>query len=290
MVIGIGCLLAWQTISADERGPLSWDQMRLSAARALAITPADWELRLRRAVAATHLHRWTEALRDFRVARTLEPRLAVVPLNQGLAWLPFMPALTEEAWTEALRRASTEEERKEIFGNMLARSEESPVVHQSILRWADHDLALALVALRAGYGDFGTLESIEQQSPKLTPAEQAAVTREKARQAAVGQDFQRAYQLYRETLNPLVFPPEKTETEEQCRLALERNPSDFGSAFRLCTLLRQRTNDELALLEDVLKEPGCPQYFLVMKADALAASEDWMGAWETIHHVTASER
>jgi hypothetical protein len=53
------------------------------------------------------------------------------------------------------------------------------------------------------------------------------------------------------------------------------------------SILRQRTNDKLALLEDVLKEPGCPQYFLVMKADALAASGDWMGAWETIHNVTA---
>jgi O-antigen ligase len=286
VVIGIGGFLIWQNISADERVSPSWDTMRLSAARALAITPADWELRLRGAVADVHLHRWTEALSDFRAARTLEPKLALVPLDQGLAWLPFMPALTEEAWREALMRASTEEERKEIFSIMLSRSEEFPVVHQSVVRWADHDLALALVALRSGYGDVGTLESIEQKSPKLTPAEQITVTQGKARQAAGRQDYQRAYQLYRETLNTITFPRETDQTEEQCRLALERTSSDFGAAFRLCRLLRQRANEELALLENVLKEPGCPQYFWVIKADALAGRGDWMGAWEAIRSVT----
>ena len=281
-VLVIGALLVRQNIVADERTTPNWDRARLSDTRALAATPVDWELRLRRGIANVHLHHWTEALGDFRAARMLEPKLAIVPLDQGLAWLPFMPALTEDAWIEALRRASTGVERKEIFGIMLARSEEFPVIHQSVLRWADRDLVLAMVAVRSGYGDVGTLESIEQKSAELTPAEQITVKQEKARQAAIHEDYQHAYQLYRETLGEVVFPPETDWTEEQCRVALARTPSDFGAAYRLCMLLRQRGNEELAVLDKTLKEPGCPQYFLVMKAEALAASKDWARAWEAI--------
>jgi hypothetical protein len=55
-----------------------------------------------RGYAEIQTKRWLEALADFRYARLLEPKLAIVPFDEGRGWIGSNSRLTLDAWTGRL--------------------------------------------------------------------------------------------------------------------------------------------------------------------------------------------
>ena len=80
------------------------------------------------------------------------------------------------------------------------------------------------------------------------------------------------------------FPVQNSQSEEQCRDALIRDPRDFAAAFNLCLILRatQRWQDALGILESISRDSNCPVYLLVLKAEILASQQKWLEAWNAI--------
>jgi hypothetical protein len=83
------------------------------------------------------------------------------------------------------------------------------------------------------------------------------------------------------------FPIRNSQSEEQCRDALIRDPGDFAAAFNLCAILQatQRWQDALGILESISRDSNCPIYLLVLKAEILASQQKWSEAWNTIHEL-----
>jgi O-Antigen ligase len=258
-----------------------WAAAQARISDALTIAPLDWSLYLMRGSANVRLGKWVEALGDFRAARVIEPKLAVVPFDEGCAWLGTNSGLTIAAWKAALRRNA---EDKNLYLQMLDKSVPYQETHQAVLRLADEHLDLALAAVGSGYSDQTTLDSIESKRLELTSEQQAIFDRGKSRRAAAAGNYRQAYELGVKTLARVAFPPRGQMSEDEYRIALVRDPTDFAAAYNLCLILRsqEKKREALRVLESVTKQAGCPNYFYVIKGDLVASMGNWSGAWEAI--------
>jgi hypothetical protein len=258
-----------------------WHVVRTKIDQELKIAPLDWSLYLMRGSANVRAGSWVEALYDFRIARILEPKLAVVPYDEGCAWLGANPKLVVSAWKEALNRTPGD---KDLFLQMLDKSMSFPEVHQSTLRLADERLNLALAALQRGYLDTTILDFVESERSELTSEQQEILDCSKSRSYAVEGDYRKAYELGSRILAKITFPQRRQMTEKDCRLALLRDPTDYSAAYNLCAILHsQERNEEMRLvLDSVINQKSCPTYFSVMKGNLLAKRGDWSEAWSAI--------
>ena len=284
-LIGLALFLNRATSIADaprqELAQRNWRAARAKIDEALTFTPLDWSLYLMRGSTDIRVGRWIEALGDFRAARVLEPKLAVVPFDEGCAWLDANSTLAIAAWKEALKRGSDD---RNLYLQMLDKSVPFPEVHQAMLRLSDDYLNFAFAALLSGYSDQATLDFIASKHSELTAEQQVIFNRAMSRRSAEERDYRQAYDLGAKTLQKVAFPPRGHLSENEYRIAFLRDPTDFDAAYNLCLILRSedRKSEALQTLESVTRHAGCPDYFYVMKGDLLASMGDWSGAWEAI--------
>ncbi len=260
-----------------------WGHAQEPIAEGLARTPLRWELYIWRGYADVQQKKWIPAIIDFHYASLLEPKLAVVPLSEGMAWVPANRILAIAAWREALRR-SLPAERTALYQQMLGASLQDPQLHLATIRLADASPQLAVLALDPTNLDLHTLRILESERSQLTPDEIRTLTRAEASEAALDQNFEKAYTIARQIMRPVAFPKRNTQSEDLCRHALALNPLDYAAAFNLCSSLatEERWNDELDILESLTKGSTCPEYFRVMQAEAFAGAKRWAEAWNTI--------
>ncbi|MEP6668106.1 MAG: O-antigen ligase family protein [Chthoniobacter sp.] len=126
-----------QTLSRAGR----FAESEAAADRALARAPLDWRAYFARAGARACLGKTLAALADFRRARLLEPHYAGVPFEEGLFWLQAQPALTLNAWRDAVRRSPDD---TSLYGAMLDAAPDAPAFRAQLLALAQDHPALQL--------------------------------------------------------------------------------------------------------------------------------------------------
>jgi hypothetical protein len=273
--------LKTQTERALAEG--EWPRVEQAASELLVRRPLSWSLYVTRGYADVHQSRWLQANADFRHARFLEPKMAIVPFSEGKAWVGVNRVLALGAWKEALRRSQSAEMRN-LYGQMLDASLADPQLHLATIRLADNRPSLAVLTLAPGSVDSETLQALESARSKLTADEILALTRAEAWKAAGDRDFEKAYDLGTRAMPRIQFPMRSAQSEEQCRDALIRDPHDVAAAFNLCSILqaRERWQDALEILEPISRDSNCPVYLRVMKAEILASQQNWPEAWNAI--------
>ena len=244
-------------------------------------TPLNWSLYILRGYADIRMNRWLEALADFRYARLLEPKLAIVPFDEGRGWVGSNSKLALDAWKVALER-SLPDQRKELYGQMLNTSFGVAFLHQAVVRLSDSDAQLAMTALQAGFGDGKTLAFLEGETVALNVNQLRIVACAEARASALKKDYQEAYEKGRLNILPVVFPQQEHVSENECRAALIRNPGDFLAAYNLCLIFASDGRDPVNILTAIAKQPNCPSYFYVLWAENLAAHSNWADAWNVL--------
>jgi tetratricopeptide (TPR) repeat protein len=260
-----------------------WTKIESAASNCLRRTPLDWSLYVTRGYANVSQQKWLQAIADFRYALLLEPKLPMVPFDEGRAWVGVNPELAVAAWKECLRR-SPDGERSESYRQILGTSFRDARLREATLRLSDGDPQLAVAALRSGYADARTLEFLEEEKSTLGADQVQAVLRKEASEAAINKEYQKAYEMGRQGMKNVAFPAEQPFSEGQCRVALIRDPTDLVAAFNLCSILRsrERWQEALEILEVQTRARNCPDYFRLMKAEILASQNEWPEAWTAI--------
>jgi len=253
------------------------------ASMALSRAPLNWSLYITRGYANVHEKKLLEAIADFRYALFLEPKMAIVPFDEGRAWIGVNVPMAVAAWKECLARGGGNE-RNEYFRLILDESAKDEKLFQATLRLSDADSALALVALGSGHADFKTLQFLEREKSKLDSEQIRVVLKAEARKAASEKNFQGAYELARQVVGNIRFPNRQQRSEQACRAAFTENPGDIGAAFDLCMVLRaeERRDEAISVLDSVCRDRSCPDYLQLMKADILASLSQWPAAWDVI--------
>jgi tetratricopeptide (TPR) repeat protein len=261
-----------------------WEKAKQMASSALTRAPLNWSLYMTRGYANVHEKKWLQATADFRCALLLEPKLAIVPFDEGRAWIGVSVPMAVSGWKECLRR-SRGDERSEYYRQILDESARDERLLESALRLSDGDSTLALVALRSGHADFKTLQFLEEEKPKLNYDQIRAVLKAEARQAAAEKNYVKAYELGRQAVRNIPFPNREQRSEQECRVALIKDPQDIGAAFDLCLILESEKRHEEAvnILENLCRSRDCPDYIQLMKAEFLASLTDWPAAWTAIN-------
>jgi tetratricopeptide (TPR) repeat protein len=258
-------------------------EVEAAASNCLRRIPLDWPVYLTRGCANVSQRKWLQAIADFRYALLLEPKLPIVPFNEGRAWVGINRALAFVAWKECLRR-SQDGERNEFYRLILATSYSDTPLREEVLRLSDTDAQLAVTALRSGYADAATLEFLEEEKSTLGLEQIQTVLRKEASEAAIDKEYQKAYEIGRQGMRGIAFPAAQPLSEGQCRLALIRDPADLVAAYNLCLTLhsQERWQEELEILEVQTRARNCPDYLRLMKAEILATQNEWPEAWSAI--------
>jgi tetratricopeptide (TPR) repeat protein len=261
----------------------NWEETEKLASRALSRTPLNWSLYMTRGYAHVREKKWLHAIADFRYALFLEPKLAVVPLDEGRAWIGANGAMSVSAWKECLRR-SRGDERNEYYRQILDVAARDERLLEAALRMSDGDATLALVALRSGRADFRTLQFLDEEKTKLDSEQIRVVLKAEAWQAAAEKKFQQAYDLARKAVRNIPFPNRRQWSEQECRIALIKNPQDMSAAFDLCMVLgaEKRRDEAVKVLDNLCRNRDCPDYLQLVKAEFLASLTDWPAAWNEI--------
>ena len=259
-------------------------EIERSASASLIRTPLNWSLYLIRGYAEIQTKRWLEASADFRYARLIEPKLAIVAFEEGRGWIGSNSRLALDAWTAALQQ-SLPDQRRDLYRQMLDVSFGVSSLHEAMVRLSDSDPQLAMTALQGGHADAKTLAFLEGQTSELDLEQHRIVVCAEAHELAARKDYQEAYEMGRRSIRPVVFPQQEQVTENECRAALIRNPGDFLAAFNLCMIFRSDGRNALNILEAITRQPRCPDYFYVMMADSLASRSDWPGAWSALNRL-----
>ena len=334
----LAALGAWWVISArwpektlhfPTSGTLAWLEARLerentaadysaveaTANEALRIAPLSWQIYYRRAVA----HAGTPggvpaAAADFDTARFLEPRWALLCLNEGKVWLALdEPQLTIEAWAEALRRAGADapgyyEQMLTAGGKKLgvrAGLAQLAQSHPNLLnaylertggldfalmaeRFLERDPTLASLSGPQRRGFFGTWFRNGDRARLIAlmvahPEWQEEAWPWLARHYAEKQDYERAWRFV-ERYGPVPALPKIVTGHSLAELerGFHLHPDDVQAGLALYTALRKlRQNDEaLATLRAVSGIAGRPNYVPYLEAMLWAEKEEWGKAWE----------
>jgi hypothetical protein len=85
-------------------------------------------------------------------------------------------------------------------------------------------------------------------------------------------------------MRPIAFPKRSDQSEPLYWDALSLNPRDYAAAFNLCSILKDtgRWNESLGILEPLTQSLNCPDYFVLMKAEAYAGANRWCDAWNVM--------
>ena len=287
--------------------------------KAIRWSPIDWELYYNRAVALAYLDepQIEAAKADFARARFLQPTTPILPLNEGIVWLPVKPELTLPAWKEAIRRAP--ESRERIFAQMLPYATTYPEALDALRQLAADDLSLRLAFLSRApqkqaaegiqellatdpelralspmqkkqflmiWAKSGDKSALLEQVPKheewLPIAWPIFVDLQLSRN-----NHQRAYEIAHCFAKlPAVpqLPAEGGSSASDLNRRVYANAEDFAAALGLCLQYQKSgaTDDALVVLQKVTALKNCPAYFHRLKAEALASRNDWPQALEAL--------
>ena len=301
-----------QAAEIDFEGA-DYDHLVEMTTAALRIAPLDWNSYSQRAVAEANLAETEAAIRDFRIARFLQPHFIDICLYEGSLWLDFEePAYALEAWSEALRRVPDGGGLQ--FAGMLAAAASRPEVRAQLYSWAIGDPKLQLAVLAAclpaefsaeldtffGYdpelkrishderkrffrlweqrGDRARLTALLLSHPEWEREEWSILSR----QYAIEGDFRRAYETVRRFATKPQLPKLSDRSQGgDAEKKSARDPGDLVAGLRLYGLqMRDGSLDEaLATLQQLKRGQPKLRYLSFMEAELLAQTEDWKGAW-----------
>ncbi len=287
--------------------------------RAMEWAPIDWELYYDRGVALAYLDppQIDAAKADFARARFLQPTTPMLPLNEGIVWLPVKPEFTLPAWKEALRRAP--ETRGQVYGQMLPYATTYPEALDALRQLAADDLNLRIAFLsrapqKQAAEEIQELLAADPELRALSSAQKkqflAAWGRSGDKPALLEQiqkhddwlplawpvvvelqisqgNHQRAYELVHCFAKlPAVpqLPDDGLSSGNDLARRFYANPEDFAAALGLYTKYQSggEPDDALAVLQKVTALKNSPAYFHRLKAEALASREDWAQAFKAL--------
>ncbi|MBV9275920.1 MAG: O-antigen ligase family protein, partial [Verrucomicrobia bacterium] len=252
----------------------------VAATRALRNTPLSWQLYLLRGEGQAHLGRWVAALQDFRCASLLQPFNPDVSFFQGAVWSSLNPVLADVAWNEALRRQPVQR-RAELLWRMIDSVPEAQRPAIGFDRLAGRDPRLLAVlqgyALLDKKGDEELRSHLTDLDTNLRPV----VAGRLAAEAAASHDFDQACRLIQSYLAPKALPQPLNASESDLRTRMERDPSDFLTAFSLVRLLgsEQRWSDAAASVQSTVQLAACPRYLRFLCGQALVKDGRPEDAW-----------
>lgn len=288
------------------------------AQRAIQWAPLDWEPYYQRAVAtALGGGDWQAALADFRRARFLNPTTADLPFKEGLVWLKVHPSLVLSAWQEALNRCA--ETRAGLYENMLSTTgTASGEIRAALWELADGNNPLTLLFLdHAPQGEFqACLKKVLTEDPELdtftapqkrtlirlwaAKADRSELVRQvEARQAwmasgwesvacvyGAGGDFRHAFETARRHINaPAPRVGGMGDAPIEIRRAFYANPRDFAKGHAFCEMeaRKDKTEEAMQILQNLIAQENCPGYIYLLRADILARAERWQEAWQALN-------
>lgn len=315
--------LATETAAADEKQDYS--SVAALSTDALKIAPLDWQLYFQRAAARLVIGDSAERiLRDFQIARALQPHWATMCFNEGKLWLAANePELCMNAWTEGLRRAGPDA--LSFYKQMLDLSAASVPVRDALRELAQTDAAHLLVFLESAMPaeanteianflisdpDLQTLSAAERErlfavwwqrgdrsdlGEKLIAHEdwQSAGWKYLADYFAEEKNYQRAC----ETVFHFAQAPSMPELRaSEPRADLERefyfHPDDFIKGFALyaAEIKEGRKDEALATIRDLKKIKNHPLYLSYLEAKLHADAQQWEPAWSAWREFATTPR
>ncbi len=299
-----------QKAKADGDYPL----MISTATEALRIAPLEWGFYFHRACAEAVSHSSTQsAVRDFAIARHLEPHWAESCLAEGKIWLELdEPERAFDAWAETLRRAP--EIAPARYGQMLDAARTNVFLRAALVKLAQTNREFLPVLLQnadrvesdleisALLTEDPALESFTRAQRKSLFAawfqrgDRSELTRILlahpewqedgwpwlAQNYADAKNYEAAYEVVRKfAARPSLPAPEA----EPARNALERkffyHPEDFPNGLALYFLQQKlgETDAALTTLRALKKIPEHPAYVSWLEAELWAEKGDWEKAW-----------
>jgi O-antigen ligase len=295
------------------------------AEAALRIAPLKWNLYYDRAVARAAAPGGTQAaVDDFDRARFLEPQWVELCLSEGRVWLALdEPALTLDAWSEALRRAGPEA--AGLFPQLLAAGWKKLAVRAGLagLAQTNADYLVAYLEYASGLDFDVEANRLLERDPELRTLSAAqrrrlldAWFRRGDRDAWLGllmahpewqedawlglahhcaqrQNFERAWQFVRR-YGPVPVLPQIVSGKSLAELerGFHFHPEDLQEGLAFFTALRQQRqlDEALATLQAVDRLPGRPDYVPWLEAELWAEKREWAKAWEAWQRYYAGRR
>jgi O-antigen ligase len=289
--------------------------LEISSTRALAFAPLDWTLYYRRATAeATLSYSKVQAVRDFSIARYLQPHWTDLCLKEGQVWLGVEePDLAFEAWQEALQRAG--EAAPQIYGQLyqfvgsrldlkeqwreLARGHaDCELVYLGAADQLEFDIELRRILSEdpelsrftpnqigrlLGYwfekGDHAWLSDSLTQSPQWKKAGYRTV----AGLCAEAGDYEGAVATVRQSAALPAIPVAAGSIPAlQRRFLLDPKDSAAGLGLFQAQFHSGLNDDALATLRKVKELGARENYLSVAEADLWAQKKEWRLAWEAL--------
>ena len=284
-----------------------------TASAAMRIAPLEWGAYAQRAAAEASLGKTEAAIRDFRVARLLQPYFIDSCEYEGNLWLDLgHTQYATEAWKEALRRAP--DGGHFSFRQMLSASASAPDVRAQLKAWADENPEYQLALLESGSnvefqaeieklilqdpelrmfsheqrkslfqtwrrkGGAGRLQQVLLANPQWREEEWSLI----ASHYADEKDFRQAY----ETISKFASRPALPKIESHGkRDALERDfllHSDdpmAGLSLYGLQMSQGHVDEALKTLGMMKRAQSHPRYLPFMEAELHARRQDWESAW-----------
>lgn len=294
--------------------------------QAIAMRPLDFQLYFERAETHLLLRKGNEqALKDFSIARSLQPHNAYMCYKEGVTWLSYRPEYAILGWREFLKRfPEAAAGRHGYYWAIVDQSRLFPELRAQVWKLADslelkieflnsvttrEDFELCLKDILARQPDLAALESAQRMSlfqmwQRLGDEESlmAAIESNKTWERDGGwkllsahyakeSDFRRACEIAAIYLPSLIRTTPGTSTDIQ---ALERaflfNPLDARLGIDLFQAYKSRGDLDAAIrtLEKVKNCMHPPAYLHQEMAALFVAKEDFRRAWE--HYRAASEQ
>ena len=285
-----------------------------TATEALQIAPLEWGFYFHRACAEAVSHSSTQsAVRDFQIARFLEPHWAESCFTEGRIWLELdEPERAYEAWAETLRRAP--ETAPARYGQMLDAARASFSLRAALVKLAqthrdylpvllqNADRLESDLEISALLTEDPALESFTRAQRKSLFAawfqrgDRSQLTRSLlahpewqedgwtwlAQNYADAKNYEAACEIVRKFAGRPSIPAPEAEPP---RNALERkffyHPEDFQNGLALYFLQQKlgETDAALTTLRALKKIPEHPAYVSFLEAELWAEKGDWEKAW-----------
>jgi tetratricopeptide (TPR) repeat protein len=296
----------------------------IAASEALTIAPLEWGMYAHRGAAEAMLGEHERAIRDFRIARRLQPYFIDMCEYEGNLWLELdRPEYVMEAWTEALSRASDSADYR--LRAMLSAAGSSPATQERLYEWSRKRPRYAIIVLASLEGqafdvELGKLLSTDPKLEHYQSEERQKVFRmwnEKgdarslrqsllehpewhadgwdllAEHYASGREFQKAFDIAMQFGGKPILPALSGEADRaMIERVLEQHPGDLVAGLKLYELrLSEGLVDEaLAALRDLQQANTDVAYLPFLEAQLHARKRDWESAWAGWKRYAAGRR
>jgi hypothetical protein len=301
---------------------VDYDHLLEVTTAGLKIAPLEWSLYARRGMSKAYLGEPEAAIRDFRVARFLQPYFIDSCYDEGSMWLELdEPAYALEAWREALRRAP--DGGFAAFQGMFAAADSHPAIREGLRAWAaDEPLyQLALMNRASGEEFRKELDLMLVADPKLAhlsreqrslllqlwgqkgdreslakmlvsnPQWQSDQWRFLAEHYAAANDYRLAYETVRRygtkpALPTLRLNAARSDLEREALLHAE--DLSIGLALYAAQLKDGNIDQALETLRRLKRGEARPRYLSFMEAELHASRGAWKEAWSAWQEFAAA--